>query len=75
MFVKENPDRKKKKKKKRRNIKRIKASVIKIEHYETSKLLNDSFVSKFMIRKWTKRVVENEVTWANLKIFQKIFLY
>ena len=73
MFVKENPDIKKKKK--RRNIKRIKASVIKIEHYETSKLLNDSFVSKFMIRKWTKRVVENEVTWANLKIFQKIFLY
>ena len=40
--------------KKKRNIKRIKTSIIKMEHYKVSKLLNDSAVSKFMTKKWIK---------------------
>ena len=34
--------------KKRRDMKRIKASIIKLEHYEIFKLLNDSTVWKFL---------------------------
>ena len=34
--------------KKRRDIKRIKTSIIKLEHYEIFKLLNDSTVWKFL---------------------------
>ena len=37
--------------KKRRNIKWIKTSIIKMEHYKISKLLNDSTVSKFVKKK------------------------
>ena len=37
--------------KKRRNAKRIKTSIIKMEHHEISKLLNDTVVSKFVTRK------------------------
>ena len=36
--------------KKRINIKQTKASIIKMEHYEISKLLNDSSVSKFVTK-------------------------
>ena len=39
---------------KRRNIKQIKTSIIKMEHYQVFKLLNDSSVSNFATRKWTK---------------------
>ena len=38
--------------KKRRSVKRIKTSIMKIEHYEISKLLNDSSVSKLVRKKW-----------------------
>ena len=34
----------------KRNIKRVKISYIKMEHYKTSKLLNDSTVSKFVTK-------------------------
>ena len=37
--------------KKRRNIKRIKKSIIKMEHCKISKLLNDSSISKFVKKK------------------------
>ena len=37
--------------KKRRNIKRIKTSITKMEHYKISKLLNDLSVSKFITEK------------------------
>ena len=37
---------------KRRNIKQIKTGIIKMEHYKISKLLNDSIVSKFVVKKW-----------------------
>ena len=37
--------------KKRRNIKRIKTSILKMEHYKTSKLLGDSSVSTFFAKK------------------------
>ena len=40
--------------KKRRNIKRIKRSVIKMEHYKISKPLNDSTLSKFVTKNWTE---------------------
>ena len=39
---------------KRKNIKRIKTSIIKIKH-KTSKLLNDSTVSKFVTKNESKR--------------------
>ena len=35
---------------KRRNIKRIKTSIIKMEHYQISKLFNDSTVLKFVTK-------------------------
>ena len=35
---------------KRRNIKRIKTSIIKMEHYQIPKLLNDSTVLKFVTK-------------------------
>ena len=38
--------------KKRRNIEQIKTSIVKIEHYKMSKILNDSTVSKFVTKKW-----------------------
>ena len=37
---------------KRRNIKQIEKSIIKMKHYKTSKLLNNSTVSKFVTKKW-----------------------
>ena len=37
--------------KKRRNIKRIKTSIPKMEHYKTSKLLGDSSVLTFLAKK------------------------
>ena len=37
--------------KKRSNIKRIKTSIIKMEHYKISKLLNDSTLSRFLTKK------------------------
>ena len=37
-------------KRERKNIKRIKASIIKMEHYKISKLLNNSSVSKFVTK-------------------------
>ena len=37
--------------KKRRNIKQIKTSILKMEHYKTSKLLGDSSVSTFLAKK------------------------
>ena len=37
---------------KRRNTKRIKVSIVKIEHQKKSILLNDSTFSQFVIRKW-----------------------
>ena len=40
--------------KKGRNIKRIKTSITKMEHYKISKLLNDSTLSKFLIKKGSK---------------------
>ena len=40
--------------KERRNIKPIKTSSIKMEHYKTSELLDDSTVSKFVTKKWIK---------------------
>ena len=38
--------------KKRRKIKRIKKSIIKMEHYKIFKLLNDSTVLKFVTKRW-----------------------
>ena len=38
----------------KKNIKQIKASTIKMEHYKISKLLNDSTLSKFVTKKWTE---------------------
>ena len=40
--------------KKRKNIKQTKKSIVKMEHYKTSKLLNDSTVSKLVTKKWVK---------------------
>ena len=40
--------------KKRGNIKQIEKSIIKIEQYKISKLLNDSTVSKFVTKKWVE---------------------
>ena len=40
--------------KKRRDIKRISANIIKREHYKISKPLNDSPVSKFVIKSGSK---------------------
>ena len=37
-----------------RNIKRIKTSIIKMEHYKIYKLLNDSTVSKFVTKNGLK---------------------
>ena len=37
--------------KKRKNIKRITTSIIRMEHYKISKLLNNSTVSKFVTKK------------------------
>ena len=37
---------------KKRSIKIIKISIIKMEHYKISKLLNDSIASKFVTKKW-----------------------
>ena len=38
--------------KKRRNIIQFKISIKKMEHYKISKLLDRSFISKFLTRKW-----------------------
>ena len=38
--------------KERKDIKEIKKSIIKTEHYKISQLLNDSTVSKFLTKKW-----------------------
>ena len=38
--------------KKRKNIKQIRTSIIKLEHYKTSKISNDSIVSKLVTKKW-----------------------
>ena len=38
--------------KKRRNIKQIKRSIIKMEHYKIAKQLNDSSVLIFVTNKW-----------------------
>ena len=38
--------------KKRKNIKQIKTSIIKLEHYKISKISNDSIVSKPVTKKW-----------------------
>ena len=38
--------------KKRRNIKQIKRSIIKMEHYKIAKQLNDSSVLTFVTNKW-----------------------
>ena len=38
--------------KKGRNIKQIKQSIIKMEHYKISKFLNNSSASKFVTKKW-----------------------
>ena len=40
--------------KKRKNIKLIKTSIIKMEHYKISKLLNDSTLSKFVTKNGLK---------------------
>ena len=40
--------------KKRWNIKQISKSVMKMEHYKISNLLNDSTVSNFSTKKWIK---------------------
>ena len=48
--------------KKKRNIKRIKTSFIKIEHYNISKLLDDSALSKF----WEK------MDWSNFCFVVKL---
>ena len=40
--------------KNRRNIKRIETSIIKMEHYKISKLLNDSTASKFVTKRELK---------------------
>ena len=39
---------------KRRNIKQIEKSIIKMEHYKISKVLNDSTVSKFVTKNESK---------------------
>ena len=41
--------------KKRKNIKQIKTSIIKMEHYKISKLLNNYSVSKFVTQKKKKK--------------------
>ena len=43
--------------KKKINIKRIKSSIIKIQHCKTSKLLNDSAVSKIVIKNGLKYMI------------------
>ena len=40
--------------KKRSNIKQIEKSIIKMEYYKISKVLNDSSVSKFKTKRWVK---------------------
>ena len=39
---------------KKKKFKRIKKSIMKVENYKISKLLNDSFISQFVTRKWIK---------------------
>ena len=46
--------------KKRRNIKQIKKSIVKMEHYKIYKLLNDSIVSKHVTEK--KQVEVNDLS-------------
>ena len=41
----------------RRNIKRIKTSIIKMEHYRISKLLNASLASKFVKKNGSKQMI------------------
>ena len=41
------------------NIKQIKATITKVEHCKVSKLLNDSTVLKYVIRKW---IAVNDIT-------------
>ena len=36
----------------RKNIKRLKTSIVKMEHYKISKVLKNSTVSNFLTRKW-----------------------
>ena len=38
--------------KKRWNIKQIEKSIIKMEHYKISRLLNNSTISKFVTKQW-----------------------
>ena len=38
--------------KREKNIKQIKTSIIKLEHYKISKISNDSIVSKLVTKKW-----------------------
>ena len=40
--------------KERRHMKQIEKSIIKMEHFKISKLLNDSTVSKFVTKKWVE---------------------
>ena len=40
--------------KKTRNIKQIERSIITMEHFKISKLLDDSTVSKFVTKQWVK---------------------
>ena len=40
--------------KKTRNIKQIERSIITMEHFKISKLLDDSTVSKFVTKQWFK---------------------
>ena len=40
--------------KRRWNMKQIEKSIIKMEHYKISKLLNNSFVTKFVTKKWVE---------------------
>ena len=45
----------------RKNIKWINASIIKLEHYKMSKLLNDSIVSKFVTKNGLKKMMNQAV--------------
>ena len=38
----------------RKNIKRLKTSIVKMEHYKISKVLKNSTVSNFLTWKWTE---------------------
>ena len=56
--------------------KEIEKSIIKMEHYKISKLLNNLFVSKFVTKKWIKVNDSSSSQYSvNKNIMFKTFFY